>query len=56
MTNKLDGKKTYIIALLIGVTASLTFLGFIDTETSALITTFLLGGGVATLRDAISKI
>ncbi len=56
MTNFLNfikGKKTYLIALGIGLVAAAEFLGFIDGAVVALLKTLLLGGGLAALRDAL---
>lgn len=55
MLKKLDGYKTYIIALLAGFSVVLEVLGYIDAGTRATFISFLMAGGLATLRDALPK-
>lgn len=51
----LKGKKTYIVAILIGCAAVAKQLGYIDEQTHTLIITLLTGTGLATLRAGVSK-
>jgi len=51
----LSGYKSYIIAALLGLTAAMNYLGFMDTETMGMLTVLLTGGGIAALRDGIAK-
>ena len=51
----LMGKKTYIIAVCIGIVAVLQYLNIIGPQTAATLVGILGAGGVATLRAAISK-
>ena len=55
MLKQIDGYKTYIIALLVGAVSALEILGYVDAETKAVLISFLLAGGLATLRDALPK-
>ncbi|KKL67843.1 hypothetical protein LCGC14_2130910 [marine sediment metagenome] len=49
------GKKTYIVAVLIGIATTVRQLGFIDDEFFKAILVFLGAGGLAALRAGISK-
>lgn len=49
----LSGKKTYIIAVAIGVTASLQYLGVINEMVGNAIFVLLTGGGLAALRHGV---
>lgn len=53
--NFLKGKKTYIIAGLIGVVTVAAALGYIGDETKITLIGLLGGGGLATLRAGVSK-
>ena len=50
----LKGKRTYIIAALVGVATAVHHLGFIDTALYQAILGFLGAGGLATLRAGVS--
>jgi hypothetical protein len=50
----LQGKKTYIIAALIGLLAAANSLGYVDQQTFETLTVLLTGGGLATLRAGVS--
>ena len=52
---KLDGYKTYITAVLIGVASAVHYLGYIDTQAYVAILGILGAGGLATLRHGIKK-
>lgn len=52
----LSGKKTYILAVLVGITAVAQTLGYIDSTIASLIYAVLGGSSVATVRSAISKL
>ena len=51
--NSLKGKRTYIIACLIGLLSAAKFLGWVDDHSFQLFTTLLTSGGLATLRAAV---
>lgn len=51
----LQGKKTYIVAVLMGLVAVGTQLGWITKEAAATIEALLLGGGLAFLRAGVAK-
>jgi hypothetical protein len=51
----LEGKKTYIVAALIGITVALNQLGYIDDSASKTILELLTGTGLAALRLAVKK-
>lgn len=51
----LNGRKTYLVALCLGVLAVLVHLGHLDAATAAQLETLLLGGGLAALRAGVSK-
>jgi hypothetical protein len=51
--SSLKGKKTYIIAVLLGVVSALQYLGYVDQETAGMVQTLLLGGGLAALRSGV---
>jgi len=53
--NVLKGKKTYIIAALVGLATAIHQLGYIDTGMYQAILGFLGAGGLATLRAGVSK-
>ena len=46
----LEGKKTYLIAIVLGITSSAKFLGYIDEETFQIMFALLTGGGLAALH------
>jgi uncharacterized membrane protein len=48
----LKGKKTYIIALLIGLLSAAKALGYVDEGTFQTVMALLTGGGLAALRHA----
>lgn len=50
----LKGKKTYIIAALIGAVAAAKYLGYLDAETADILLVLLTGGGLATIRAGIA--
>ena len=50
-----SGKKTYIMGTGMGIVAALFAMGIIDKELSEILLTFLGGGAVLTLREAIGK-
>lgn len=52
----LEGKKTYIIAILIIITALLHYLDIIDQDLFELLLTMLIGGGASTLSAKINKV
>ena len=51
----LEGKKTYIVALLVGVTAVLEYFGVFEVEVVTTIYGLLGAGGLASLRAGVSK-
>ena len=51
----LQGKKTYIVAVCIGIIAALQFLSIIPAEVAATLYGLLGAGGLATLRAGVSK-
>lgn len=51
----LKGYKTYLVAAGIGLVAFARAMGYLDDETAAIITSLLIGGGIATLRAAVSS-
>lgn len=52
----LSGKKTYILAGLVAITAFSQSMGYVDSSVANLIYTILGAGSVATVRAAISKV
>lgn len=56
MLKKLEGKKTYIVALVVGIVTALKVAGVIDNDTYLSILGFLGAIGLYTTRDAIKKI
>ena len=50
----LKGKKTYLIAALVGIVAVIQQLGYIDESMAGTILAVLGGGGLATLRAGVS--
>lgn len=56
MLTFLAGKKTYIVAILMGVITALEAAGMIDAETMQTILAVLAALGLTTLRSAIPKI
>lgn len=50
--SKLEGKKTYLVAVCIGVLAAVKYLGLVDDETYQTLMVVLAGGGLAALRAA----
>ncbi len=55
MIHFLDGYKTYIIAIGIGLASAVHSLGWIDTQAYLLIVGILAPSGLATLRQGIKK-
>jgi hypothetical protein len=55
MLKFLAGKKTYIVAILMGVVAALEAAGVIDAETRTTILAILGALGLSTLRAGISE-
>ncbi|KKN18192.1 hypothetical protein LCGC14_0958280 [marine sediment metagenome] len=55
MVHILDGYKTYIIAIGIGLASAAHSLGWIDTQAYLLIVGILAPSGLATLRQGIKK-
>jgi len=51
----LNGKKTYIVAVLVGIVAIAQFLGYISAETATVLYGLLGATGIATTRSAITK-
>lgn len=51
----LKGKKTYVIALAIGLVTAAEFLGWIDMATAATLYGLLGAGGLVTLRMAVNS-
>ena len=51
----LDGYKTFLVALAIGVASAVHYLGWIDTQAYLLIIGILAPTGLATLRQGIKK-
>lgn len=49
----LKGYRTYIIAILIGLTVGSEFLGLVSHETALTVLTLLGAGGLATIRAAL---
>lgn len=56
MDSFFSGKKTYIFAFLIGATAVLHYLGYIDDESFKTIEVVLTSGSLASIRSAVKKI
>ena len=56
MITKLNGYKTYIVALLVGVASALHYMGWIDSEAYNIILGLLIGTGMATIRHGISAL
>lgn len=52
---QLDGKKTYIVALLAGALTAFHIIGYVDSEVYLSLMGALGAGGLATLRDGVSK-
>ena len=48
----LEGKKTYIVAILLGCLSAAKFLGWVDESTFQVFLAVLTGGGLAALRAA----
>jgi len=55
MFDKLKGKRTYIIAVLIGVLSAAKFLGYVDEGSFEVFVALLTGGGIAALRASKSS-
>lgn len=53
--NFLKGKKTYAVAIAVGVVAAVSFMGWIDSDTAAILYGLLGAGGIASLRAAVDK-
>jgi len=51
----MSGKKTYIVAGLIGVVTAVRYLGIIDDEIYKAVMAFLGAGGLAALRAGVKK-
>ncbi|MCP4651072.1 MAG: hypothetical protein GY853_13475 [PVC group bacterium] len=51
----LEGKKTYVVAILIGLANAAHFMGYITPEQLTLILGLLGAGGLASLRDGVKK-
>jgi len=51
----LGGKKTYLIALAVGLVTAAQALGWIDSEIYQVILGFLGAGGLATLRAGVTS-
>lgn len=51
----LKGKKTYILAILLGLATVAQALGWIDAHTFSVVAGLLGAGGAATLRSAIDN-
>jgi hypothetical protein len=51
----LEGKKTYLVALLVGVTAVLEFYGVLEMEVAQTIFGLLGATALATLRAGVTK-
>lgn len=51
----LQGYKTYICAALIGLSAAVHFLGYIDDATYQTLVGILAGGGLAALRSGVTN-
>jgi len=51
----LGGKKTYLIALAVGLVTAAQALGWIDAEVYQVILGFLGAGGLATLRAGVTS-
>lgn len=49
----LSGKKTYLVALSLGIVTAAEFLGYLDHATATILVQLLIGGGLATLRAAL---
>lgn len=49
----MKGKKTYLVALMVGIVAVAQFLGWIDMSVATLLYGVLGAGGTASLRNAI---
>lgn len=52
LLQKLEGKKTYLVAILVGVVSVLNYLGVVDGQAYVTIMGLLGAGGVAALRAA----
>lgn len=50
--NFLEGKRTYIIAALLGLLSAAKFLGWVDEVTFQTFSVLLTGGGLAAIRAA----
>jgi hypothetical protein len=50
----LRGKRTYLVAIVIGLVAVARHLGWIDAATAEMIETVLIGGGLAALRAGLA--
>lgn len=55
ITDLLDGKKTYLVAIGVGIVAALNAAGLIDEATAKMFYGFLGAGGLACLRSGIEK-
>lgn len=55
LIQKLKGKKTYIIAVVIGILTMLHSLGWIETTAYITLMGLLGGGGMATMRSGINN-
>tara|TARA_Y100000310_G_scaffold242266_1_gene246411 strand:- start:3125 stop:3292 length:168 start_codon:yes stop_codon:yes gene_type:complete len=51
----LKGKKTYMIALAVGLVTAAQVLGWIDADTYKVVLGFLGAGGLATLRAGVNS-
>lgn len=52
---KLKGKRTYLVAVLVGVVAVLGHLGYLSPEAQATLLGLLGAGGLASLRAGVKK-
>jgi hypothetical protein len=52
----LTGKKTYIVAIVIGCVVACQHLGYIDEETAKTLIGLLTDGGLATLRAGVETV
>jgi len=55
MFSSLQGSRTYIIALLLGVVAAAQYLGLVDAALAAQLHVLLTGGGLAALRAGVES-
>jgi len=55
ITQILKGKKTYIVATLVGIVAVAQYVGFITNEVAMTLYGLLGASGIATMRAAVSK-